>query len=562
MKSALVKKLICGLVVLSMTAGVVAFAATKDAKAADATMLNTYGCYFGKVGTCLSSRSFEDTSTINYVKKEYNSITLENEMKPDALLNSGGGWWGGGDPTLISREQAERNGYYIPADYKDNQFPQINFDTVDAALKMCYENGFGMRGHTLVWHSQTPNWFFRENYNGNSSFVSEEVMTARMEFYIKSVMYHVYNSPYGSCVYAWDVVNEHFHATQGSGWISVYKKAANDPDYTQAEYIKKAFEFAYQALEEFNYQYSVGLFYNDYSTYDVKDQIVELIKYVNKDKRICTGVGMQSHIKTTYPTVEKYIDTLSAFAELGEVQITEMDIGNNGEADQAAYVNQLFTEILNLTKNGAKVTALVFWGLNDNNSWRRGENALLHSGNQTPKQSYTKLLDAYTETIGPPSDEPPAPVRVEPKYAPPGEEDDQNTPDNGGDNNGSDATKPGDEVKPTATPDNSNPTASAKPADTDKKDSLSIKAPKKVKAVRKKASVKITWKKVKGAYKYEVYRSNKKKGKYKKIKTVKSKKYTDKTAKKGKKYYYKIKTVKKIDGSLFTSLASKAAKAK
>ncbi|MBQ5399051.1 MAG: hypothetical protein IIU14_06430 [Ruminococcus sp.] len=65
-----------------------------------------------------------------------------------------------------------------------------------------------------------------------------------------------------------------------------------------------------------------------------------------------------------------------------------------------------------------------------------------------------------------------------------------------------------------------------------------VKKPTKVKAVNTKNSVKITWKKVKGAKKYKVYRGKKV------LKTVKSAKYYDKKAKAGKTYKYSVKAVK------------------
>ena len=565
------KKVISRILVLSMVVGLISVIPYGTGKAADENLLNTYGSYFGYTGTCINDREdVNNAASLEKIKMDYNSITLENEMKPDALLGgSGGGWWGGGgSATLISRDEALQKGYYLPDNYSDSQVPQINFDTVDKALKFCYENGIGMRGHTLVWHSQTPGWFFREDYNGNNAFVSQDVMNTRMEFYIKSVMYHVYNNQYGSCVYAWDVVNEHFHATDGSGWISIYKKDADDPNHTHAIYIKNAFKYAYEALEHFKLQYSVSLFYNDYSTYDVKDQIVELIKYVNADGRICSGVGMQSHIKSTYPTVEKYIDTMKAFAELGEVQITEMDIGHNGEEDQANYVYNLFKEILTLKKNGANITALVFWGFNDGRNWRFGENALLRDRNHTPKKSYEKALQAFAEVVGPASTETMPPVRVEPKDSPDGTTPEPDataapgTDDNSGNSNTPGNTNAGtntNKAAATATPPATKTTTGKSTA---KSDDFSVAAPKNIKAVRKKTLVKLTWGKVDGAYRYEIYRSLKKNTKYKKIATVKKTKYTDKTVKKDKKYFYRIKTVKKIDGSAFVSNASKAVKTK
>ena len=81
-------------------------------------------------------------------------------MKPDSLL--------GGYANKISVSQAKSMGYYIPDNYKESTVPKINFDTVDKVMKICYENGIGMRAHTLVWHSQTPQWFFKNEYSASN----------------------------------------------------------------------------------------------------------------------------------------------------------------------------------------------------------------------------------------------------------------------------------------------------------------------------------------------------------------------------------------------------------
>jgi GH35 family endo-1,4-beta-xylanase len=42
-----------------------------------------------------------------------------------------------------------------------------------------------LRGHTFVWYSQTPDWFFRENFGGGN-YVSKDVMDQRLESFIKN----------------------------------------------------------------------------------------------------------------------------------------------------------------------------------------------------------------------------------------------------------------------------------------------------------------------------------------------------------------------------------------
>lgn len=348
------------------------------------TLLNTYGKTFSNSGAAVNYNQLNNASTLNVIKSQYNSITLENEMKPDAMLGS--------SPTLQSVAQAKAKGYYIPSGYTESTVPNINFNTMDAVLKICYNNGLKVRAHTLIWHSQTPEWFFKTGYSANGSYVSQSVMNARMELYIKTVMNHVYGGQYGSIVYAWDVVNEYLHANP-SGWSRIYGSNLG----TSPGFVKQAFQYAYDTISYFGLTNKVSLFYNDYNEYMIPDNIVSLINYINSGKKICNGVGMQSHLSTSYPSIALYKTALQKFANAGlEIQITELDVQNNSDNTQANYVYDLMTAILSAKKAGANITGITWWGLYDSVSWRSSDKPLLFSSLNSPKASYQKALQAYT----------------------------------------------------------------------------------------------------------------------------------------------------------------------
>ena len=387
MKRNYFKSFLAKLLVLVCAFSMLLSVSTLEAKAANETLLNTYGATYGYSGTCINLYQLRDAKQLSILKQHFNSITLENEMKPDALL--------GGSARLIPVSQAKSMGYYIPDNYRESSVPQINFNTVDEVMKICYNNGLKMRAHTLVWHSQTPSWFFRNNYAGYGGFVNQQTMDARLEMYIKTVMNHVYTSQYGSVVYAWDVCNEVLHA-ENSGWEAVYGN-----NKTNATYVKKAFTFAYQTLEYFKLTDSVKLFYNDFNTYIERDKVITLVNYINQGKKICAGVGMQSHLGTNYPSVDYYMQALNAFLRAGfEVQITELDISNKGDADMANYTYQLMKQVNGAKKNGGKITGVTWWGLSDQTTWIKNSKPLLFSTPGNPKQSYYKAIQAYTETFG------------------------------------------------------------------------------------------------------------------------------------------------------------------
>ena len=373
------------LCVLMLGSILVPSSSDKRSSAASSSLLSTYGSLFGRSGNCVSLSQLQNSSTLAHIKSQYNSITLENEMKPDALL--------GYSPSLITRDSAKNLGYYVSGSFTESYVPKINFDTVDKVLKICYENGIGVRAHTLVWHSQTPDWFFRVGYSTKYGYVSQDQMNKRMEYYIKTVMNHVYTSKYGSCVYAWDVVNEYLHATT-SGWEKIYGARTTRPAF-----VKRAFQYAYDCIKYFGLTNKVSLFYNDFNTYMEVNDVITMINYINSDGKICNGVCMQSHLSTSYPSVAYYTQAVQSFVNAGfEVQITELDATHKGDQDLANYLYSLMKNVISIKKAGGKITGLTIWGLADDVTWIKGQKPLLFSTIGNPKTAYWSVLQAYKDS--------------------------------------------------------------------------------------------------------------------------------------------------------------------
>ena len=105
------------------------------------------------------------------------------------------------------------------------------------------------------------------------------------------------------------------------------------------------------------------------------------------------------------------------------------------------------------------------------------------------------------------------------------------------------------------------PAAPVAPTAAVKKTTVSNPKAPTIKSLKKsgKKAVKITYKKVSGVSGYQIYMSTKKKSGYKKIATLSSKKssYTKGKLKKGKKYYFKVRTMKKVSGKYRYSSFSK-----
>ena len=96
------------------------------------SLKGAYTNIYGKVGSAVTLAQLQDKTTLEFIKKHYNSITMENEMKPDALL--------GYNPTKITVAEAKKKGYIIPSGYSEQYVPEINYSNIDKALKLEVDN--------------------------------------------------------------------------------------------------------------------------------------------------------------------------------------------------------------------------------------------------------------------------------------------------------------------------------------------------------------------------------------------------------------------------------------
>ena len=348
-----------------------------------ASLKDAYSDYF-KIGCACAGSEFAQGATKDLIKKHYNSLTLGNELKPDSVL----------DQALSQKYVAETG---------DDTMPQISLNEADEMLKFAGENKIPVRGHVLVWHSQTPDWFFKENFDPNGEWVSKDKMTKRLENYIKTVMETLAKDYPDVEFYAWDVVNE---AASDAGTIrdagsnnEVNGQSAWVKVYGDQSYIPLAFEFAKKYAPA-----GCKLFYNDYNEYSPNKQayiISDILKPL-VEKNLIDGVGMQSHISMSYPTIDLYKSAMQQYADLGlEVQVTELDVSekSNEYADQLALA-QRYQDVFKMYKemkdSGVNLSAVVLWGITDSTSWIGGY-PLLFDKDYQAKPSYYAVIDTDSE---------------------------------------------------------------------------------------------------------------------------------------------------------------------
>ncbi len=382
------------------------------------------------VGVAVNGRTITGAEG-QMVIENFNTITCENEMKPQSLLYfpmqrpSGVQQGQSGQPEQAQRDQmaqpgqsrggqpnvSQQGGYGMGGFQRD----PLKLDTInglvynwasaDRIADFARSNNLKMRGHTFVWHSQTPAAFFTDD-KGNQ--LTKEQLLARLKDYMTVVM-----NRYKDVVFCWDVVNEALSDREGE----IYRTASRWYQICGKEYIAEAFRIARSVNPD------VKLIYNDYDLVNPAklERAVTMLSELKKADVPIDGVGMQGHWSNDV-TAEMLQNAISKFSALGlEVQITELDIttytsyhgegGKNQVRETQPYSKEVedrlsesykkFFEVLH--KNANKITSVTFWGLHDGVSWLngfpiRGRNdyPLLFDRELKPKKAYYSVKSIYT----------------------------------------------------------------------------------------------------------------------------------------------------------------------
>jgi endo-1,4-beta-xylanase len=338
-------------------------------------------------GSTLENQTLNIPKYMELSKKHFNSCTMTNLMKSCYILDQFG-----------SQKNLQDG----------NPEPSLNFSSIDPTLKWCKENDMKMRGHTLVWHTQAPGWFFREGYTDDGEYVDKETMSLRMESYIKQLLTHV-QEEYPGVIYCWDVVNEAVDPDSPApeSFFQCRTKIGNDPnpwyDTLGQDYVELAFTYARKYAAE-----DVKLFYNDYNTYQLpKTEAIYALCESLKEKGLIDGIGMQGYWGIGYPSNKDIETAIRKFAELDlEIQITELSIGVDEENEanfikQGVKYAQVFKMLHDLdTAAGgpANITNVTLFGLVDH--YREGDttNTRIFDKDYQPKPAYNKIketMEAY-----------------------------------------------------------------------------------------------------------------------------------------------------------------------
>lgn len=348
----------------------------------------------------------------------FNSITCGNEMKPAYNF----------DPeseSLVSFNAAAKE-----------------------MLDWAVENDMGVRGHTLLWHSQVNPSIFAKDFEAyedgkltrsdsakldEECLVDRETLLARLKTYIYGVIEYTYQNGYAGTIYAWDVVNEAADESNEDGLRRSYWYKIIGPDY-----LYYAFLYAREAETLCAKQYAADygldpetddlsgimpkLFYNDYNEW-FEDRSDKIVKFLTQDRwnenhakvqsdvivpdgdgtiygdGLIDGIGMQGHLNDTQD-IDQYMRALQKYsAAVDEVHITELDVGCSRTDEsawyyQAEFYYEFFARLIREVENGAKLTSVTVWGLTDDASWRVDANPLLFHGSLERKPAFDAIVMA------------------------------------------------------------------------------------------------------------------------------------------------------------------------
>jgi endo-1,4-beta-xylanase len=325
-----------------------------------------YKNYF-PIGVAVSPRTLK-TDEADLILQHFNSLTPENAMKMGPI-------------------HPKENEYY----WKD----------ADSIIAFAQRNKLKVRGHTLLWHQQTPAWLF---VDAQGAKVSKEVLLQRLKDHITTVA-----GRYKGKIYAWDVVNEaisdkHNEYLRPSEWLKIIGE----------EYIAKAFQWAHEAAPD------ALLFYNDYNEISPvkREKIYKLVKGLKEAGVPIHGVGLQAHWAVNEPSRGQLDSTIKRFADLGlKVQITELDISvydkeHNARERKAEDADTTFSaqkeqrqlEVYKMAfelfrKYRNSISGVTFWNISDRHSWLddfpvkgRKDYPLLFDKALQPKKAYWEVV--------------------------------------------------------------------------------------------------------------------------------------------------------------------------
>jgi endo-1,4-beta-xylanase len=310
------------------------------------------------IGAAVMSKLLSEADYSTILSSEFSQLQPENEMK---------------------------FGVIHPRPDSDPQ--PYDFAGADALVAFAQSHNMLVRGHTLLWHRQLPEWLAQGNYTPSQ-------LATILQDHITKVMGH-----YASKVYAWDVVNEAFN-DDGNMRSTLWYDEPGIGSGAGTRYIEQALRWARKADPK------AKLFYNDYDADEINaksNAIYAMAKDFKKRHVPLDGIGFQAHLSPTFDDparLDSFARNMKRFAKLGlEIHLTEIDVrlADNTPASLSEQA-KLYGEITHLCVQQPHCKLLQTWGLTDKHSWipqfYPGQGwALLWDENYRKKPAYQAVHD-------------------------------------------------------------------------------------------------------------------------------------------------------------------------
>jgi len=348
------------------TAGPAAASATKQAaSSADGSgsdSLRSLAAKIGlRVGTAVIPFDLDTPAYAAILASQFSAVTPGNAMK-----------WGSVEPT---------QGVF---DWSD----------ADALVSFAEQHGQLVRGHTLLWHNQLPDWLTTGVANGT---ISKSQLWSLLEQHIFTEV-----GRYQGRIWQWDVANEFFTDSNPS--------MINPNDFwvsnLGAGVIPQAFRWAHQADPH------ALLMYNDYNiagedgSNAKSDAAYAWLQQMLDQGVPIDGVGDQGHLDTQFGFPTRMQQDFERYASIGlKIAITEADVRTfvDGPTTQVP-TNSLalfaqpyeFEQMMQACLAVPECISFTVWGFGDADSWIpgffKGEGyATLYDVNLAPKPAYNAL---------------------------------------------------------------------------------------------------------------------------------------------------------------------------
>lgn len=293
-----------------------------------------------------------------FVAWQFNGLVAENAMKPPALQPQEG---------------------------------RFDFARADRIVEFAARHAMMVRGHTLLWHEETPAWMWQES-DGRAA--SKERVLERLRRHVHEVV-----GRYRGRVQSWDVVNEVIDASRegclrADKWLEV----------AGTDYLDVAFRAAHEADP------AARLFINDFHTTQPAKRrcLIAVVRGLLSRGVPVHGIGHQMHVDLVEPKVAEVEEAFAEFATLGlEGQVTEMDMSlvvgvvrhPGSDAQLATVQAERYAELFRVFRSRREISSVTFWGLSDGRTWLdrgaragRGDRPLLFDADLEPKPAFWRVI--------------------------------------------------------------------------------------------------------------------------------------------------------------------------